>query len=88
MQPLGKTNGLARRSPNKLEDMQGETFTKKLIIELIEQGYKVVVNGVPTKLDIDLWDYIDKIEDFSRFHLLEDLLQWSDRDLTLIDRAA
>lgn len=68
--------------------MQGETYNRKLIIELIAQGYKVIVNGAPTKIDIDLWDYIAQIEDFSRFHLLEDLLQWSDRDLTLIDRAA
>ncbi|MFD2965757.1 hypothetical protein [Sphingobacterium bambusae] len=68
--------------------MQEETYNRKLIIELIAQGYKVIVNGAPTKIDIDLWDYIAQIVDFSRFHLLEDLLQWGDRDLTLIDRAA
>lgn len=68
--------------------MQGETYTKEMIIELIAQGYKVLVNGAPTKIDIDLWDYITQIDDFARFHVLEDLLQWSDRDLTLIDRAA
>jgi len=71
-----------------MENMQGETYNKKLIIELIEQGYKVIVNGIPTKIDIDLWDYIENVTDFSRFHVLEDLLKWSERDLTLIERAA
>ncbi len=68
--------------------MQGETYSKEIVRELIAQGYKVIVNGVPTKTDVDLWDYIETITDFSRFHVLEDLLKWSDRDLTLLDRVA
>lgn len=71
-----------------MKNMAGETLNKLAVCELISQGYDLITDGVPKKLDIDLWDYILGLNDDAQVLVLEDLLLWTERQLSLINTAA
>lgn len=68
--------------------MTGEIFTRKTVLGLMNSGYQVITNGKPEKVEIDLWDYILMLGDDDSILVLEDLLSWTDRQLSLISKAA
>jgi len=57
------------------------------IQRLIDDGYHIIINGVPKKIDIDIWEYLDQQDDDSVILVLSDLLTWSDEELARIKKA-
>lgn len=51
---------------------------------LINQGFDIIKDGQPLKIDIDLWEYLDTLDDEENVFVLSDIVKWSDEELSNI----
>lgn len=57
-------------------------MTRKEIQELIDSDFHVLKEGIAIKVDGEIVDYIDKLDEKnSPIYVLKDLLKWSDDEL-------
>lgn len=57
-------------------------MTRREIQELIDSDFHVLKEGIAIKVDGDIVDYIDKLDEKnSPIYVLKDLLKWSDDEL-------
>ncbi|MCT1524480.1 hypothetical protein [Sphingobacterium hotanense] len=54
---------------------------------LIDDGYHVIRRRVPAVVEVNLWEYLDSIDEDSGVLVLSDLLTWSDEGLAIIKKA-
>ncbi|MVZ67336.1 hypothetical protein GQF61_15885 [Sphingobacterium sp. DK4209] len=58
---------------------------KKIFLEkLIREGYHVLDNGRPKKVEGNIWAYLDDLEEDEDVLVLGDLLTWIDVELSTI----
>ena len=61
-------------------------MTRHQLQLLILKGYHILNNGVPTKVDGDLWEYLSSLdEEVSGILVLEELLTWDDEQLKKVN---
>lgn len=62
-------------------------MNKEQVQEWINEGYAILKSGVPTKVEGDIWEYLDRLDDEDTSILvLEDLMNWSNEDLAELQR--
>ncbi len=60
-------------------------MTKHQVKFLILKGYHILKNGVPTKVEDGLWEYLDTLDEKDdSIVILEDALKLSDEELALV----
>ncbi len=60
-------------------------MTRQQLQLLILKEYDILENGVPKKVEGDLWEYLDTLdEEDTSVVVLEDALKWSDDELALV----
>ncbi len=62
-------------------------MNKEQVQGWINEGYAILKSGVPTKVEGDIWAYLDTLdeEDMSVL-VLDDLIKWSNEDLAELQR--
>ncbi|MGN0020764.1 MAG: hypothetical protein ACI35Z_08225 [Sphingobacterium hotanense] len=55
------------------------------IKRLMDKGYHVVINGVPKKIDKEIWEYLDQQTEDSCVLVLLEMLTWDDDELAKIE---
>lgn len=64
-------------------------MTKKEVQYLIDEGYQLIEDGKVFRVEGDLWEYLDMLdEEEEGVFVLEDLLKWSDEDLINVQTPA
>lgn len=60
-------------------------MTKKHVESLLNEGFHILKEGIPTKVDGDLWEYLSGLNDeVLGILVLEELLNWEDIQLSKI----
>ena len=58
-------------------------MTKEQIQQWIDEGYHVVKDGRPVRVEGDIWEYLDQLdEEQGEVFVLEDLLKWNNDELS------
>ena len=61
-------------------------MTRHQLQLLILKGYHILNNGVPTKVDGNLWEYLSSLdEEVMEILVLEELLTWDDEQLKKVN---
>lgn len=60
-------------------------MTREQVLDLIKRNYHLIKNGTPIKVDGDIWDYLDTLdEEEQSVFVLEDIIKWDDEQLDKI----
>lgn len=51
----------------------------------MDKGYHVVINGVPKKIDKEIWQYLEEQTEDSCVLVLSEMLTWDDDELAKIE---
>ena len=61
-------------------------MTRHQLQLLILKGFHILNNGVPTKVDGDIWEYLSSLdEEVMEILVLEELLTWDDEQLKKVN---
>lgn len=73
---------------HKLWQVNGKStiMTRQNLHDLLKQGYQILDNGIPRKVEIDLWNYLSGLDGkLLNILVLEELLTWDDPQLAMIE---
>jgi len=60
-------------------------MTREQVLDLIKRNYHLINNGTAIKVDGDIWDYLDTLdEEEQSVFVLEDIIKWDDEQLDKI----
>lgn len=56
-------------------------MNKTLIEQWIEEGYNLLKDGQPVKVETDLWEYLDTLDKDEEVYVLREIVHWEPEEL-------
>lgn len=55
---------------------------REQVVELLDNNFDIIKDGIPIKIEGDIWSYLDMLdEEENSVFVLVDILKWTDEEL-------